>query len=541
MTVAPRASATRSPRSAPKRTSTRPAGRTPIARAAATAASVLSRLWRESKGSSSSYRSEPATTTWRSGTASGTRPDRSDAPSKWTSPPGPNVTTASSSRRYGSSRGSSDGTTAVAPSRMPTSSSLFARATPSSDCICSRWTGPTFVTTPTSGSQIAVSSAIWPKPRIASSSTSTSVPGGAASSSSGSPISVLKLARLAVTVRWGPISAAIRSFVEVLPTEPVTAMACAPSSRRHARASAPSAAAGSSAASTAPPSAAAAASRAQPGAASTPHAPARSASAAKRPPSTRSPGSAKNRSPGSIARESITARTGPPPRPRAPRTSSAPAAPAIRWSLQRLTPGWAPLWRAASSRPGVSRRAPLRRLARLAERGARDLDVVERLLAPAGELLPLLVALAGDHDDVARLGQLDRLGDRRAAVGFAFHVKRSAAHAAHDLVDDRLGRLRARVIRGHDHVVCQPCRDLAHQRALRAVAVAARAEHDQHAAGSELARRREHLLQRARLVRVVDEHGERLALLDRLDAARHGRDGSQRLGHRCELEPERVA
>ena len=55
----------------------------------------------------------PATTTWRSGRASGTRPPRSDAPSKCTSPPGPNVTTSSASRRYGSSSGSSDGTTAT--------------------------------------------------------------------------------------------------------------------------------------------------------------------------------------------------------------------------------------------------------------------------------------------------------------------------------------------------------------------------------------------------------------------------------------------
>ncbi len=57
------------------------------------------------------------------------------------------------------------------------------------------------VITPTSGSQIAVSSAIWPNPRIASSSTSTSVPCGAASTSSGSPISVLKFSREAATVR----------------------------------------------------------------------------------------------------------------------------------------------------------------------------------------------------------------------------------------------------------------------------------------------------------------------------------------------------
>ena len=80
------------------------------------------------------------------------------------------------------------------------------------------------VMTPTSGSQIAVSSAIWPNPRIASSSTSTSVPAGAESTSSGSPISVLKFSRDAATVRCGAIIAVIRSLVDVLPTEPVTAI-----------------------------------------------------------------------------------------------------------------------------------------------------------------------------------------------------------------------------------------------------------------------------------------------------------------------------
>ena len=77
-----------------------------------------------------------------------------------------------------------------------------------------------FVITPTSGSQIAASSAIWPAPRIASSSTSTSVPNGAARISSGIPISVLKFAREAAILRCGVIIAAIRSLVVVFPTEP---------------------------------------------------------------------------------------------------------------------------------------------------------------------------------------------------------------------------------------------------------------------------------------------------------------------------------
>ncbi len=104
--------------------------------------------------------------------------------------------------------------------------------------------------TATSGSEIAASSAIWPAPRIACSSTSTSVPSGAARISSGTPISVLKFARLATTRLAGASSETRMSLVVVLPVEPVTAITCAPSSRRHAVASRCSAASGLSAAST---------------------------------------------------------------------------------------------------------------------------------------------------------------------------------------------------------------------------------------------------------------------------------------------------
>ena len=50
------------------------------------------------------------------------------------------------------------------------------------------------------------------------------------------------------------------------------------------------------------------------------------------------------------------------------------------------------------------------------QRRARDLDVVEGDRAAARELLAALVALAGDHDDVAGLRERDRARDRLAAV-----------------------------------------------------------------------------------------------------------------------------
>ena len=49
------------------------------------------------------------------------------------------------------------------------------------------------------------------------------------------------------------------------------------------------------------------------------------------------------------------------------------------------------------------------------QRLARDRTVVEGM-DDAGDLLPLLVALAGDEDDVARLRHRDRAPDRRAPV-----------------------------------------------------------------------------------------------------------------------------
>ncbi len=101
-----------------------------------------------------------------------------------------------------------------------------------------------------SGSAIAANSAICPTPRIAISSTSTSVSGGASRTVSGRPISVLRFSRLAWT-RPGS-SAREMSLTEVLPTDPVIPTTRAPSARRQASASAWSAASGSSTANTHP-------------------------------------------------------------------------------------------------------------------------------------------------------------------------------------------------------------------------------------------------------------------------------------------------
>src|SRR5207247_3241212 len=111
---------------------------------------------------------------------------------------------------------------------------------------------------------------------------------------------------------------------------------------------------------------------------------------------------------------------------------------------------------------------------------AGDFSVIEGNCS-VPELLTLLVPLARDHDDVVRLGGLDRVCDRGTAVPDDLRV---AVDAGHDLVDDRAGILAARVVGGHDRDVRELGGDPAHDRALLAVAVTAAAEDaDQSARG----------------------------------------------------------
>ena len=366
----------------------------------------------------------------------------------------------------------------------------FSAAIASSDPSCSRCTGPTFVMSPTSGSAIATSSAICPAPRIAISSTRTSVPSGAPRIVSGSPISVLRFCGGRRHPPAGATIAASRSFVEVLPVEPVTPMTLAPSSCRQATASACSAASGSSASRTRSPE------RLLPGATRTPHAPACSAAAAKAPPSTCSPRSPTKRSPGRTSRESIVTRSGR-ARRRAP-VQRAPAAcgDAARRPRAHAVPPWRPRRRRTgpSGRPRAPgpARGPCRR------RGARP----RRGRATTASSI------------AARRSGSTRTSSRPTPATI------SATIAS--------GSSRAGVVGGDDDLVGQAPGDLAHDRALAAVAVPARTEDDDDAPAREARAPREDRLERAGLVGVVDEHREPLALLDGLQPARDRRGRAQR-------------
>ena len=117
-------------------------------------------------------------------------------------------------------------------------------------------------------------------------------------------------------------------------------------------------------------------------------------------------------------------------------------------------------------------------------------------------------------------GERHRTMDRGAPVGIDLDADPGPLE---DVLDDRERILAARVVGGHDHVVGALHGDGAHHGPLAAVAIASRAEDADQPAAAELARRLQHDVERVRRVRVVDDHRERLPLVDRLEPPRDPR------------------
>ena len=145
------------------------------------------------------------------------------------------------------------------------------------------------------------------------------------------------------------------------------------------------------------------------------------------------------------------------------------------------------------------------------QRFARDLAVVERETSGADGLAGL-VALARDHDDVARSGLARsprRIARRRSSFDDRPTVGGDAARGLRPRSpsgssDRGLSEVRIRT-------VGEPSRGRAHQRPLGAVPITAAAVHDRdrcRSAPASVPRRREHALERVGRVRVVDEDGE---------------------------------
>jgi hypothetical protein len=306
------------------------------------------------------------------------------------------------------------------------------------------------------------SSAIWPKPRIASSRMQTSVSGSSRQSVSGTPISLLKLASAAIVRATGAQSAARMSFVDVLPIEPVMPTMRAALRSRTARPiwQAAKASSGTSVA-----------------AAPRDECVSRYVRAAAN-----GDEEVAVDDPARVdlhAGEASGPRIGPRRVPRGSRVSSA------------ITP--VPSACAAPSRATSA--------------------VVEGHLA-ARDLLPVLVTLAGDHDDVARVVRLDRAARSRVAVELDLEVE-----PAGDLSSDFRGSS-LRGLSGRDqHDVARAPSTTLPINGVSPIAVAAGAEHADDPAASELACASQHGLERSRRVCIVDEDRERLALVDRVEAA----------------------
>ena len=129
------------------------------------------------------------------------------------------------------------------------------------------------------------------------------------------------------------------------------------------------------------------------------------------------------------------------------------------------------------------------------------------------------MTLAGDQHDVAGPGTGHRLADGEPAVADLEHLGAGAPGAVEHRGPDGRRVLGTGVVVGDDQDVGEPAGDLAHQRALPGVAVAARADHDDQPPLGERAERTERGLHGVGLVGVVDDHDEVLAGLDPLQPA----------------------
>ena len=246
-------------RAAPRtRTSSLPRGVTPSVRAAAIAASRLRRLWacandgrtacaplpaRDPRSSPRHRRRSAGRALHQLHIAALAERDRAQVGAQMAAP----------------AAAPAAGTTTVAPGAIPAISSALAAATASSDPSCSRCTGPDVHDHPHVGLARSPSAPRSAPPRASPSpAPAPCVPAGAASTVSGSPISVLRFSRLATVPPTPRVasSAARMSFVEVFPVEPViaTTLALPPRAPCATRGPAPAAPrSGSGCASTAPP------------------------------------------------------------------------------------------------------------------------------------------------------------------------------------------------------------------------------------------------------------------------------------------------
>ena len=159
---------------------------------------------------------------------------------------------------------------------------------------------------------------------------------------------------------------------------------------------------------------------------------------------------------------------------------------------------------------------------------ARHCDIVKGMRSLARDL-HLLVPLARKQHDISGTRLCDRQRDGFAAVGFDAVLHAGPLQAHQRIIDDRSRILAARIVGGEHHKIAAAPGGLAHQRALGAIAIAAATEHRHDsrrssAARDELARQRCEISQSIVGVSIVDNHRERLAAVNALEASRDMRE-----------------
>src|SRR5262245_12449909 len=516
-----RSDGSRTPRSCTRIT----AGSMPWTRPTATAASAFDRLWRPGTGRKSGIFPKSHTSMPRAVRRSFTPQTSADIA------PRPYVTVRAVVRDAIAATRASCPFRITKPSPgSARGSAPFSAATPSSEPSPSRCAGPTLVTTPTFGRAMPQSGAISPRPLVPISTTSAFVDASARRIVSGTPRSLLKERIDWTTGPSGSRTFAIISRVLLLPLLPVTAITGHVSVRRCAAPRSASAFFGYLTRMSARSANSAGSGGASSGTIAA-DAPRRSASATNWAPSVRVPGRATKRSPSPASRESmVTRQIG----RSAGRPSSAPpvtrAAPVTSNVGIEILPPARLLYLVAerSKSPLSGTERPFLRGQRRAHSGGRGFAVVE-VHGLVREDLVVLVPLAEDRDAVADARLVHRARDRVRAVRLHPDVPR-AVHAGEHVEDDPVGILRPRVVGREPRQVRQLRGGAPHARALRAVAVAAAADHRDDAPRDDTPQVAQHVLHRVVGVRVVDDDREGLPRLDRLETSA---DAAHRREPRC--------
>ena len=155
-----------------------------------------------------------------------------------------------------------------------------------------------------------------------------------------------------------------------------------------------------------------------------------------------------------------------------------------------------------------------------------DLPLIQRIGCRADDLIGL-VPLAGQHHYVAVRSVVECVGDRLAPVFQHGERRLRLVHPFENVVQDRIGRFGARIVRGDDHRVGKRRGDPSHARPLGAVAISPAAKHCDHTVFRKAADGGEDIFQSVRRVGVVDEHGVVRVRGQNLAAPTHAMAGFQ--------------